>query len=62
MSTKSVTDRRLAWALAELAPALRVSLGFLRKEIRRGSLKARKLGRRVVVLDEDLKRYLGNCA
>jgi len=58
MPTTSVTTSRLAWGLAEVASALGVSLGFLRKEIRRGSLKAVKVGRRVLILDQDLKRYL----
>ncbi len=29
------------------------------EEIRRGRLKARKIGRRTIILDEDLRRWLG---
>lgn len=60
MTGNTSVTKRLAWGLAELAEALGVSLGFLRKEITRGSLKARKVGRRVLVLDRDLKKYLGD--
>jgi hypothetical protein len=35
-----------------------LSLGFLRNEVRAARLPVRKFGRRVLVLDEDLKRYL----
>ena len=52
--------KRLAWGLAELAGELSVSLPFLRKEVRVGSLKAKKIGRRVVVLAEDVERYLAS--
>ena len=54
----NVTTQRLAWGLAEIAKATGLSLGFLRNEVRRGALPTRKCGRRVLVLDEDLKKYL----
>ena len=56
----SVTSRRLAWSIAEVASSTGLSIGFVRKEIRAGRLAARRAGRRVLVLDDDLKRYLGD--
>jgi excisionase family DNA binding protein len=49
---------RLGWSVAELSAALGVSKGFLRKEIRAGALPVRRLGRRVLVLNEDVQGYL----
>lgn len=56
----NVTTQRIAWSLAEISDATGLSLGFLRNDIRRGSLPIRKFGRRILVLDEDLKTYLSN--
>jgi hypothetical protein len=42
----------------ELSRLYPVSTGFLRGEIRRGSLRVRRLGRRVVVLTEDWDSYI----
>jgi excisionase family DNA binding protein len=60
MNTLSnVTDQsRLAWSLPDLARDLSVSVPFLRLELRRGRLRAARLGRRVVILDEEVRRYL----
>ncbi|HKC66297.1 MAG TPA: hypothetical protein VKB86_21825 [Pyrinomonadaceae bacterium] len=55
---KNVTTWRVAWSLADISQATGLSLGFLRNEVRRGDLQIRKFGRRVLVLDEELKRYL----
>jgi excisionase family DNA binding protein len=49
---------KLGWTLEELARSLSVSVPFLRLEVKRGRLKAAHLGRRVVVLDDELHRYL----
>jgi len=49
---------KLGWTLQELARSLSVSLPFLRLELKRGRLKAAHLGRRVVVLDTEVRRYL----
>ena len=54
----NVAPGRLAWPLDELAGALGTSVGFLRLEIRRGSLRVARLGRRVVVPDHEAQRYL----
>ena len=49
---------KLGWTLNDLAHSLSVSVPFLRLEIKRGRLKATHLGRRVVVLDMEVHRYL----
>jgi len=49
---------KLGWTLHELAHSLSVSVPFLRLEVKRGRLKAAHLGRRVVVLDTEVRRYL----
>ncbi len=49
---------KLGWTLRELARSLSVSVPFLRLELKRGRLKAAHLGRRVVVLDTEVRRYL----
>ena len=54
---ETVTDRR-AFSVPELARLYPLSRGFLRGEIRRGALKVRRFGRRVLVLREDWDRYV----
>lgn len=54
----TVTTQRIAWSLAEIAKQTGLSLGFLRNEVRAARLPIRKFGRRVLVLDEDLRAYL----
>ncbi len=54
----SVTEQRIAWSLADISKQTGLSLGFLRNEVRAARLPVRKFGRRVLVLDEDLRRYL----
>ena len=50
--------KRLAWALAEVSELTGLSIGFLRNDVRAGRLRVRRFGRRLVVRDEDLQRYL----
>ncbi len=52
------TSQRVAWSLAEIAESMNLSIGFLRNEVRRGRLNVKKFGRRTLVLDEELRRYL----
>jgi hypothetical protein len=54
----NVTNKRIAWSLAEIACSTGLSVGFLRKEAKRGTLQTKKFGRRVLVLNEDLENYL----
>lgn len=56
---KASTDRR-AWSVHEVCERLGVSRNFLLGQIRCGLLRARRLGRRVVILTEDLDQYLQN--
>ena len=49
---------KLGWTLDELARSVSVSVPLIRLEIKRGRLKAAHLGRRVVVLNRELRRYL----
>lgn len=52
------TSQRVAWSLGEIAESMNLSIGFLRNEVRRGRLNVKKFGRRTLVLDEELRRYL----
>ena len=49
---------RLAWSLAEVSSATGLSLGYLRNEIAANRLPIRRFGRRVLVRDEDLQKFL----
>jgi excisionase family DNA binding protein len=49
---------KLGRTVEELARSLSVSVPFLRLEIKRGRLRAVHLGRRVVLFDKDVRRYL----
>jgi hypothetical protein len=55
---EGVTSKRIAWSLAEIALSTGLSISFLRKEAKRGTLQIKKFGRRVLVLNEDLENYL----
>ena len=54
----NVAAQRVAWSLIEIAESTGLSLGFLRNEVRAARLPVKKFGRRVLVLEEDLRRYL----
>jgi hypothetical protein len=54
ISAQSITQRR-AWNVAELADRYGVSKGFIRQRLR--ELNARRVGRRVLILDEDAKAF-----
>ncbi len=54
----SITSHRIAWSVLEISETTGLSVGFLRNEVRSGRLPTRKFGRRVLILDEDLRRYL----
>jgi excisionase family DNA binding protein len=56
---KSISlDVRRAYGVAEIAQAYGLSIGFLRNEIKSGSLPIKRFGRRVLVLKEDWEKYL----
>lgn len=52
------TIQRIAWGLSDIAESTGLSLAFLRNEVRRKVLPVKRFGRRVLVLDDDLKSYL----
>jgi excisionase family DNA binding protein len=58
MQNENNSTPKLGWTLEELARSLSVSVPFLRLEIKRGRLRAAHLGRRIVVLDSEVRRYL----
>ena len=49
---------RMAWGLADIAESTGLSLDFLRGEVRRNALPVKRFGRRILVLEDDLRRYL----
>lgn len=57
METKKELNK-LAYSVEEVAKMTTLSKAFLRLEIKRGSLKAKNFGRRVLVMPEDLQKYL----
>jgi excisionase family DNA binding protein len=59
---KNLHPPKLGWTLEELARSLSVSVPFLRLEVKRGRLKAAHLGRRVVLLDREVQRYLAEAS
>jgi excisionase family DNA binding protein len=52
------TSQRMAWGLGEVAEFTGLSLAFVRNEVRAGRLPFRRFGRRVLIRDEDLQKYL----
>jgi excisionase family DNA binding protein len=59
---RTLTNPKLGWTLGELAQSLGVSVPFLRLEVKRGRLRAAHLGRRVVLLDAEVRRYLADAS
>jgi excisionase family DNA binding protein len=58
---KKFKTPKLGWTFEELASSLSVSVPFLRL-VKRGRLKAAHMGRRVVLLDSDVQRYLAEAS
>lgn len=52
------TEQKIAYSVEEAAEQTTLSKSHIRNEIRDGNLKARKIGRRVLILKEDLQDYL----
>jgi len=55
---KSITFDKIAYSVEEISEQTSLSKAFLRNEIRAGHLKAKLVGRRVLILDADLQNYL----
>jgi hypothetical protein len=60
--SERLSTPKLGWTLHELAGSLCVSVPFLRLEVKRGRLRAAHLGRRVVLLDTEVRRYLAEAS
>ena len=60
LSVPIIGVAKQGWTLEDLARSLSVSVPFLRLEIKRGRLHATHLGRRVVLLDSEVRRYLAD--
>ncbi len=58
-STNTQPDR-IAWSITDISKLTGLSPGFLRNEQRAGRLPVKKFGRRVLVLNDDLRVYLKN--
>ena len=59
MATKNPTTVPiLAFGLPELSKSTGMSISYWRKRIAAGELRATRLGRRVVVLADEVQRYL----
>ena len=54
----SVSFNKLAYSVEEISEQTSLSKAFLRLEIKRGKLKVRRFGRRVLIRDEDLREYI----
>jgi excisionase family DNA binding protein len=53
---RNVTLR--GYSIRDVCESFGLSKGFVTREIKHGKLNARRLGRRLVVLEEDLRLYL----
>jgi hypothetical protein len=54
----TATNIRKAWGLAEIKGVTGLSIPFLRKDIKAGNLKVTRFGRRILVSDAELTRYI----
>ena len=52
--------KKIAYSVEEISEKTSLSKAFLRLEIRRGKLKIKRFGRRVLIRDEDLREYIEN--
>ena len=58
--TGTINENKLAFSIEEASELTTLSKPFLRLEIKRGKLKIKRFGRRVLIRDEDLRNYLDN--
>ena len=54
------TQTKKAHSVKSAAQQFDASIPFVRNEIRDGNLRAKKIGKKVVILDADLQMYLEN--
>jgi hypothetical protein len=57
-SERPINVTRRGLSIRDICQSYGLSKGFVSLEIQRGKLRARRLGRRVIVLEEDLRLYL----
>jgi excisionase family DNA binding protein len=56
-----ITEKtKIAYSVEEISEQTSLSKAFLRLEIKRGKLKIKRFGRRVLIRDEDLREYIAN--
>lgn len=55
----NAANQRLAWNLYEAAAACGVSVPYLRKKIANREIQSTRAGRRVLIADNELRRWLG---
>ncbi len=60
MITTINETNKIAYSVEETAERTSLSKAFLRLEIKRGKLKVKRFGRRVLIRDEDLREYIEN--
>ncbi|MEJ7860729.1 MAG: helix-turn-helix domain-containing protein [Pyrinomonadaceae bacterium] len=58
MMQETVTPNKWAYSIKEIAQQTSLSQPFVRLEIKRGKLKARKFGTRTLITAENLSNYL----
>jgi hypothetical protein len=51
---------RKGWSLNDISEDYGLSVPFLRLEVKKERLRARRFGRRLVILDDDLQAYLAS--
>ena len=60
MSETITKNTKIAYSVEEISEQTTLSKAFLRLEIKRGKLKVKRFGRRVLIRDEDLREYIAN--
>lgn len=58
ISNSTQTEDHVAYSVEQVSERTSLSKAYVRKEIRAGNLKAKLIGRRVVILDTSLREYL----
>ncbi len=58
MTGQPSIDRRRAFSIAEVAATVGLSRASIYREIAAGNLRARKLGCRTIILDDELDQWL----
>ncbi|HMS41118.1 MAG TPA: helix-turn-helix domain-containing protein [Pyrinomonadaceae bacterium] len=55
-----INPQKLAYSVDEISKQTSLSKAFLRLEIKRGKLKVKRFGRRIIVCQANLREYLEN--